>query len=85
MTADEEQFAIHVLWHLASLRADMLQMQSMILGWAHSRDEQPKPETTERWKAEHMKARDLLFQQALQKTGLAAAEYKTTDGNETNS
>jgi hypothetical protein len=65
-----ESFAQHVLWHLTGLRADMLQMQSIIFGLAAMLDCPPDDEVKKKWVQEHMKNWKLVYQDALSKCNL---------------
>ena len=67
---DAENFAKHVLWHLAGLRADMLQMQSIIFGWAKMQGDEPSQKIKEKWILEHKKNWDFLYHDALAKCKL---------------
>ena len=76
---NQEDFAKHVLWHLAGLRADYAQWQSMFLGYAKMNGDEPDEEIIEKWKKLHTDYRDTLYQDALQKVGLKASAKPPSD------
>jgi hypothetical protein len=67
---NDENFQKYVLWHLTGLRADMMQMQSIIFGGAAMPGEEPGEEVKAKWIAAHKKNWEVLFQDALAKCNL---------------
>jgi hypothetical protein len=78
-TLNQEEFAKHVLWHLAGLRADFAQFQSMFLGFAKMNGCEPDAELVAKWKKLHKDYRDTVYQDALQKVGLSASAKPPSD------
>ena len=62
---DSKQFAKHLLWHIASLRADIGQFRHQYLGYMASLSGTPEKELDEKWKQQHAEIRDAIYQQAL--------------------
>jgi hypothetical protein len=63
-------FAKLVLWHLASIRADVRQFRHQYLTQMASSSKVPLAELERKWKAQHRKIRDALYKEALEEAGL---------------
>jgi hypothetical protein len=63
-------FAKLVLWHLASLRADVRQFRHQYLTKMASSSKVPLAELERKWKVQHRKIRDALYKEALEEAGL---------------
>ncbi len=70
---DPKEFAKHVLWHIAALRADMEQMRKYLLSTLAASSGDPAKTLDEfdaNWKEQSQRIRDAIYQHALQQAGL---------------
>ena len=65
-----KDFAKLVLWHLASLRADVRQFRHQYLTHMAATSKVPVAQLERKWKAQHRRLRDTLYQEALEEAGL---------------
>jgi hypothetical protein len=63
-------FAKLMLWHLASLRADVRQFRHQYLIQMAASSKVPLEDLERKWKAQHRKIRDALYKEALEEAGL---------------
>ena len=63
-------FAKLVLWHLASLRADVRQFRHQYLTRMAASSRIPVAELERKWKAQHRRLRDTMYKEALEEAGL---------------
>jgi hypothetical protein len=64
------EFAKMVLWHLASLRADVRQFRHQYLTHMATTSKVPFAELERKWKAQHRNLRDRIYKEALEEAGL---------------
>ena len=69
-TPKPKDFAKLVLWHLASLRADMRQFRHQYLTRMSASSKIPVAELEKKWKAQHRRLRDTMYKEALEEAGL---------------
>ena len=69
-TPNPKDFAKLVLWHLASLRADVRQFRHQYLIRMAASSKIPVAELEKKWKAQHRRLRDKMYKEALAEAGL---------------